>query len=153
LQKLTRGPRLFIAVPEFRAAIALNVDVDVATAIVIVSTVVIVQGFYHLQCDASAFAFFAVGLGSILGAVTLPVELSLAEERWLILVGSVVVTLGLLLGVAQYGLISLLLLWALLGFGVAWALTPVTYLIRRIADPADLQTLYAVRCRWPIAAC
>jgi predicted MFS family arabinose efflux permease len=32
-----------------------------------------------------------------------------------------------------------------LGLGVAWVLTPVTYMIRRLAAPADLQTLFAAQ--------
>jgi predicted MFS family arabinose efflux permease len=42
-------------------------------------------------------------------------------------------------------LFGLLALWALLGFGAAWVLTPVTYLIRRLAAPADLQTLFVAQ--------
>jgi MFS family permease len=144
-QKLTRGPRLFVSIPELRAVIALDVAVALATAMVMVNTVVIVQGLFHLQRDASAFAFFAFGLGSILGALTLPIALALAKERRLIMAGSVMATLGLILGTLQSELAGLLALWALIGFGVAWALTPVTYLIRRIAAPGDLQTLFAAQ--------
>ena len=50
-----------------------------------------------------------------------------------------------LIGMAQDGLPGLLVLWALLGLGVAWALTPATYLIRRIAAPSDLQALFTAQ--------
>ncbi len=144
-QKLTRGPRLFVAIPQFRAVIALDVAVALATAMVMVNTVVIVQGLFHLQREGSAFAFFAFGIGSIVGAVVLPIALSMVEERRLMMIGAMTVAVGLLLGVLQSNLTGLLLLWAMLGFGVAWTLTPVTYLIRRIAAPADLQTLFAAQ--------
>lgn len=144
-QKLTRGPRLFVSIPEFRAVIALDVAVALATAMVMVNTVVIVQGLFDLQRDASALAFFAFGIGSILGAVMLPIALSMVEDRRLMMVGAVIVVVGLLLGTLQSNLAGLLVLWALLGFGVAWTLTPVTYLIRRIAAPTDLQTLFAAQ--------
>ena len=143
--KLVRGPRLFVAVPEFRAAIALDVAVALASAMVMVNTVVIVQGLMDLQRSATAWAFFAFGAGSILGAVLLPLVLARVEERRIMLVGATTLSLGLALGAAQSGLTSLILLWAVLGFGVAWALTPVTYLIRRLAAPADLQTLFAAQ--------
>jgi MFS family permease len=143
--KLTRGPRLFVAVPEFRAVIALDVAVALATAMVMVNTVVIVQGLMHLQRDASAWAFFAFGMGSILGAVLLPALLVQVEERRLMLIGAVTLTAALALGAAQSGLVGLLVLWGVIGFGVAWALTPVTYLIRRLAAPTDLQTLFAAQ--------
>jgi MFS family permease len=144
-QKLTRGPRLFVAIPQFRAVIALDMAVALATAMVMVNTVVIVQGLFHLERDGTAFAFFAFGLGSIFGALALPIALSMVEERRLMMIGAATVTVGLILGVFQSNLTGLLLLWILLGLGVAWTLTPVTYLIRRIAAPADLQTLFAAQ--------
>ena len=64
--KLTRGPRCSSRSRSFRAVIALDVVVALATAMVMVNTVVIVQGVFDLQRDASALAFFAFGLGAIL---------------------------------------------------------------------------------------
>ena len=118
-----------------------------ATAMVMVNTVVIVQGVFDLQRDGSAFAFFAFGIGSDRRRDRLmPIALSVVEERRLMLAGAVAVAAGLLAG-TFFNPTSpgLLLLWAVLGFGVAWALTPVTYLIRRIAEPADLQALFAAQ--------
>ena len=144
-RKLTRGPRLFVAVSEFRAVIALDVTVALATAMVMVNTVVIVQGMFDLQRDASALAFFVFGAGAILGAVLLPLALALVSERRLMLTGAAAVTAGLAIGTVQSTLVGLLVLWALIGLGIAWTLTPVTYLIRRIASPADMQTLFAAQ--------
>jgi len=119
LAKLTRGPRLFVSVPQFRAVIALDV--------------------------AAALAFFAFGMGSIIGAVLMPQLLGRIPERRLVLIGTVLLTAGLGLGVVQTTPVGLLVLWAVLGLGVAWVLTPVTYMIRRLAAPADLQTLFAAQ--------
>jgi MFS family permease len=142
--KLLRGPRLFVSVPVFRAVIALDVAVALASAMVMVNTVVLVQGFLHLDRDALALAFFVFGLGSILGALMMPFLLARIAERRLVRVGTVLLVAGLALGaLLQSGLWALLMLWAVLGLGVAWVLTPVTYLIRRLAAPADLQTLIA----------
>ena len=143
--KLVRGPQLFVRIPAFRAVIALDLAVALATAMVMVNTVLIVQGLFHLQRDATAFAFFAFGAGSILGAVLLPLVLARIEERRIMLAGAVLLTAGLAVGTLQSSLFGLLALWAVLGFGVAWALTPATYLIRRLAAPADLQTLFAAQ--------
>ena len=144
-EKLFRGPRLFVAVPVFRAVIALDMAVALASAMVMVNTVVLVQGFLHLDRDALALAFFAFGLGSIIGAVLMPALLARVSERRLIFFGAALLCLGLALGAAQTRLFGLLALWALLGFGAAWVLTPVTYLIRRLAAPADLQTLFVAQ--------
>jgi MFS family permease len=121
------------------------VTVALATAMVMVNTVVIVQGMFDLQRDASALAFFVFGAGAILGAVLLPLALGLVSEHRLMLTGAAAVTAGLAIGTVQSTLVGLLVLWALIGLGIAWTLTPVTYLIRRIASPADMQTLFAAQ--------
>lgn len=144
-KKLTRGPLLFVSIPNFRAVIALDVVVALATAMVMVNTVVIVQGAFDLQRDASALAFFAFGIGAILGAVLLPLVLSIVEDKRLMLAGASLIVLALVAGTVQSTLPGLLALWAALGLGTAWALTPVSYLIRRVAAPADLQTLFAAQ--------
>jgi hypothetical protein len=54
-------------------------------------------------------------------------------------------TAGLLAGMLLATLTGLLVLWAVIGLGVALALTPASWLIRRIAPPADLQTLFAAQ--------
>lgn len=140
-----RGPRLFLATPDLRALIALDIAVACATAMVMVNTVVIVQGEFDLDRRASAIAFAVFGLGSILGAVAITPALRLLSERTVMLGGAAMLTLGLLAGTllsTQQGLLSI---WFFIGIGCALALTPATYLIRRIAPPADLQYLFAAQ--------
>lgn len=144
-QKLARGPRLFLARPEFRAILAFDVVAALGTAMVMVNTVVIVQGDFDLQRDGSALAFFVFGAGSVLGAILMPLALSVAEEKRIMLGGSGLIALALLAGVFQSTLPGLLALWAVLGFGVAWAMTPVAAVIRKTAEPADLQAMFAAQ--------
>ena len=144
-QKLARGPRLFLSHPAFRAVLAFDVVAALGTAMVMVNTVVIVQGVFDMQRDGSAFAFFAFGAGSVLGAVLMPLALSLASEKRIMLLGSWLIALALLAGVLQSTLAGLLALWIVLGFGVAWVLTPVAAVIRKTAPPADLQAMFAAQ--------
>ncbi len=140
-----RGPRLFLATPDLRGLIALDIAVACATAMVMVNTVVIVQGEFDLDRRASAIAFAVFGLGSILGALAITPALRLLSERVVMLGGAVLLTLGLFAGTlvsTQYGL---LVTWFAIGLGCALALTPATFLIRRIAPPADLQYLFAAQ--------
>lgn len=76
------------------------------------------------------------------------------------LAGVCLLVVCLLLGIVQTRLTGLLILWSGLGVGVALALTPATFLIRRLARPSDLQVLMAaqmslangcllVAFRWP----
>lgn len=144
-RKLARGPQLFLARPEFRAVLAFDMVAALATAMVMVNTVVIVQGIFDLQRDGSALAFFAFGAGSVLGAVLMPLALSVAEEKRVMLIGGALIPVALAAGVVQSTLAGLLGLWAVLGFGVAWVLTPVAAVIRKTAAPEDLQTMFAAQ--------
>lgn len=144
-EKVLRGPRLILRMPELRGLIALDLAVAVATAMVMVNTVVIVQGVFDLDRRATAIAFAIFGAGAIAGALALPAVLRSVSERAVMLAGALMITGGLLLGALASTLAALAGLWLLLGLGVSLALTPATFLIRRIARPEDLQTLFAAQ--------
>lgn len=140
-----RGPRLFLATPGLRALIALDVAVGAASAMVMVNTVVIVQGMFDMDRRASAIAFAVFGLGSILGAVSITPALRLLSDRAVMLGGAGLLSAGLLVGTFARTEPGLLILWFVIGLGCALALTPASYLIRRIGQRRDLQTLFAAQ--------
>lgn len=144
-RKALRGIRLFASVPAFRAVIALDVVMAAATAMVMVNSVVIVQGLFDLDAEAAALAFFVFGAGSVMGALVLSRLLPHVPDRAVMLAGAMMIAAGLILGALVRNQAGLLALWAGLGLGVALALTPVSYLIRRTALPSDLQTLFAAQ--------
>jgi MFS family permease len=143
--KVLRGPRLFLATPDLRGLLALDVAVAAAIAMVMVNTVVLVEEVHDLGERAVAVAFGAFGLGSIAGALALPRVLRSRPERSVMFGGGAFLVVGLVLGVLLRTYHGTVALWLLLGLGVSLALTPATYLIRRIAPPADLQTLFAAQ--------
>jgi predicted MFS family arabinose efflux permease len=145
LANALRGPRLFLAEPQFRAILALDVVVALASAMVMVNTVVIIQGLFDLDVEAAATAFFVFGAGSVTGALVVSATLSRVPERLVMLGGAALITLALLIGVIADKALTLGVIWAALGVGVALALTPASYLIRRVAPPEDLQTLFAAQ--------
>jgi predicted MFS family arabinose efflux permease len=145
LRKALRGPRLFIGERQFRAILALDVAMALASAMVMVNTVVIVQGTFDLDVDAAAIAFFVFGAGSVAGALVISATLSRISERVVMLGGATLITLALLTGSIADRLLTLGVIWAALGLGVALALTPASWVIRRVAPPEDLQTLFAAQ--------
>lgn len=140
-----RGPRLFLATPGLRGLIALDVAVGCASAMVMVNTVVIVQGMFDMDRRASAIAFAVFGLGSICGAILITPALRVLSDRVVMLAGAALLSVGMLAGTVAWSVPGLLSLWFVIGFGCALALTPATYLIRRIARPGDLQNLFAAQ--------
>jgi MFS family permease len=145
IESLLRGPRLFLATPDLRGLLALDVAVALASAMIMVNTVVIIQGALDLDRGASATAYAVFGLGSILGAVAMTPALRRMPERAVMLGGAALLTAGLLAGAFLSSWAGLLVIWLLIGLGCSLALTPATYLIRRIAPPADLQVLFAAQ--------
>lgn len=144
-ENILRGPRLFFASPELKGLMAIDVAVAAAMAMVMVNTVLLVQGEFDLGQRATAIAFAVFGLGSILGALSLPVSLRRTPERPVMLGGSAVLVACLLMGAFASSIYSLAAIWFGLGVGGALALTPATYLIRGRARPEDLQTLFAAQ--------
>ncbi|WP_179209172.1 MFS transporter [Haematobacter genomosp. 1] len=140
-----RGPRLFLRTPQLRGLIALDIAVGCGSAMVMVNTVVIVQGTFEMTRYASAIAFAVFGLGSICGAIVITPALRVLPERSIMIGGAVLLSAGLLAGMVVWSIPGLLTLWFLIGLGCALALTPAAYLIRRIARPADLQALFAAQ--------
>jgi MFS family permease len=143
--KVFRGPRLFLAVPEFRGVIALDMVVALATAMVVVNTVVIIQGDLDRGAHAVGVAFLAFGVGAVLGAAAMPRVLPRISARRVMLGGAVLMVGALAAGAALRSYPSLLAIWGLIGLGTALTLTPANYLIRRIAPPDLLQTLFAAQ--------
>ncbi|WP_246100155.1 MFS transporter [Cereibacter sediminicola] len=144
-RRLTRGPRLFVAVPAFRAIIAMDVVAALGTAMVMVNTVVIIQGVLDREIGSTASAFAFLGAGSILGALVLPLVLLRIRDRDVMLAGALIVVASLASGGLGFGIAGLLLRWVAIGFGVVWTVTPATYVIRRLARPSDLQVMMAAQ--------
>lgn len=145
LSKVLRGPRLFLADRELRGLIALDAAVAITTAMVLVNTVVLVEAVYDLGHRPAAIAFAMFGIGSIGGALTLPFVLRAIPDRMVILAGCAVMVAGLGLGGLVSSYAGLLVLWTALGAGVALAITPASFMIRRVGRPEDLQTLFAAQ--------
>ena len=143
--KVLRGPRLFLRLPDLRGLLALDITVAAATAMVMVNTVVLVEGVHSGGLHEVAIAFAVFGFGAILGAVAMPLGLRHAPLRLVMLAGGGLIVVGLGLGALLQSFAGLLALWAYLGLGTALCLTPASYLIRDIAAPGDLQTLFAAQ--------
>ncbi|TIX84484.1 MAG: MFS transporter, partial [Mesorhizobium sp.] len=120
-ERTTRGTRIYLATPRLRGLLAVNMAVAAAGAMVIVNTVVIVQGEFGLTQRATALALAAFGGGSMLAALALPKLLELAPDRSAMLAGVLLLVCGLLFGVAVPSYQGLLQLWFALGLGYSAA--------------------------------
>jgi MFS family permease len=143
--RTTRGMRIYLATPQLRGLLALSLAVAAAGSMVIVNTVVWVQGRLGLTQHATAWALASFGGGSIVAALVLPRLLGHIRERRAMLAGAALLVTGLMLGALVNGYAWLLPLWFVLGFGYSLVQTPSGRLLRRVADAQDRPALFAAQ--------
>lgn len=148
--RTTRGLRLYLATPRLRGLLALNLAVAAAGAMVIVNTVVIVQGLLHRPQNDVAVALGLFGGGSMIAALTLPRLLDRLPDR-AVMIPAAALLGGVLLGVAALtwgsiiGWPLLLGTWLVLGIAYSAVQTPTGRLLRRSATPDDRPAVFAAQ--------
>lgn len=145
LARTTRGIRLYLATPRLRGLLGIDLAVAAVASLVLVNTVVYVQGRFGLDQRATALALACFGAGSVLAALGLPRVLERLADRTVMLGGAGLLCVGacLAIGVPNYG--WLLPLWGVLGVGYSVALTPSGRLLRRSGTPEDRPALFAAQ--------
>ncbi|MFT3876294.1 MAG: MFS transporter [Propioniciclava sp.] len=104
-ERLTCGVRIFAARPELRGLIGLNLVVASATAMVIINTVVLVQGELGRPQPDVAVLLAGYGTGSMVVALGLPRLLESRSDRGVMLLcgAALPVLLGVAAGVIGWG--------------------------------------------------
>tara|TARA_R110000751_G_scaffold271352_1_gene371118 strand:+ start:2792 stop:4093 length:1302 start_codon:yes stop_codon:yes gene_type:complete len=139
------GFQIFTATPRLRGVMALNLVVSLAGAMVIVNTVVLVQGQFDLTEQHTAMAFAAFGGGSMLAALALPTLLQRWQDRRVMLTAAAMLIAGLVMALAVTSLGWLLPVWAWLGVGFSAAQTPIGRLLTRSAHGEDRPAVFAAQ--------
>lgn len=152
VDRLTRGVRAFLARGELRGLMALNLVVACASAMVIVNSVVLVQGVLGRPQPDVAILLGAFGAGSMIVALAMPRMLENVPDRAVMLAGGVALPV-LLAGVA--GVIAwldgagqwvlLLVGWMLLGAATSTVLTPSARLLRRNSTESTRPAVFAAQ--------
>ncbi|TVT30621.1 MFS transporter [Marinobacter vinifirmus] len=144
-ERAGRGFKIFLATPRLLGLMALNLVVSLAGSMVIVNTVVLVQGQFGLTDRHTAMAFAAFGGGSMLAAFALPALLKRWQDRRVMLTGAGILISGLVLAIPVDRLGWLLPVWAWLGVGFSTAQTPVGRLLTRSSHGEDRPALFAAQ--------
>lgn len=150
--RLTRGARSFWASPELRGLMGLNLVVATTTAMVIVNTVVLVQGDLGRPQVDVALMLGAYGGGSMLVALGMPKLLNAVSDRVVMLSGGIALPVLLLTGAAiiTWGQsapqwVALLMIWTLLGAATSMILTPSARLLRRNSTERTRPAVFAAQ--------
>ncbi|NLS09837.1 MFS transporter [Nesterenkonia sp. MY13] len=150
--RLTRGVRAFWASRELRGLMGLNLVVATTTAMVIVNTVVLVQGDLGRPQTDVALMLAAYGGGSMLVALGMPKLLDTLPDRNVMLTGGIAIPVLLLAatgviawadGTGQW--VALLVLWGLIGAATSTILTPSARLLRRGSSEENRPAVFAAQ--------
>ncbi|MFE0421833.1 MFS transporter [Streptomyces sp. NPDC058953] len=150
--KATAGTRLFLAAPQLRALLALDLAVAAAGAVVTVNTVVYVRDHLGREVADVSWALGSYGAGSTAVALLLPRVLDRASDRAVMLRGALLLPLvfgGLgVITAADSGnwrWPALLTAWALFGGAGSMVLTPAGRLLRRGVAPQERTAAFAAQ--------
>lgn len=150
-RRVSAGVSLFLKIPQLRAVMAFNLSVAATGAFVLVQSVVIVRDNFELSDALVPIALAANGVGSMAAAFALPRILKTTPERRVMLSGAALlvgamalVPLALWAG-PVVGLVSVCLLWVVIGVGWSSVETPVGRLIRRYVPASRLPDAFAAQ--------
>ncbi len=140
-----QGIRIYLATPRLRGLLLTSLAVASSGAMVLVNTVVLVQGRMELGQQETALALAAFGGGSMFAALLLPKLLENYADRTVMLAGAglLILCTPLTALVPDYPL--LLLLWCLLGISFSTAQTPAGRLLKRSSHAEDRPAVYAAQ--------
>ena len=149
-ERMTRGIRIYLATPRLRGLLALNLSAAAAGAMVIVNTVVYVQGIFQRSEADVALALAMFGGGSMLAALALPRMLDRLPDRPIMLSGAALMATAMMFmgarSISDAAAWRLLLaIWFLLGLGYSAVLTPSGRLLRRSSTPQDRPAVFAAQ--------
>ncbi len=149
-ERTTRGMRIYLATPRLRGLLSLNFSAAAAGAMVLVNTVLIIQGKLELGVTEVAITLSAFGGGSMLAAIVLPRLLSKRPDRKIMLSGTAVIVttlFGLAIYIETFGLnwSAILAGWFIIGLGYSTILTPSGRLLKRSAHSEDRPAIYAAQ--------
>ncbi len=142
---VTKGIRIYTRTPRLRGLMVMEAAVAAAGAMIYVNTVVLVQARLGLGEESVALAFAGFGAGSMLAAFLLPRILNRMQDRPVMIGGAALMVAGVALVPLVASLASLVVLWALIGFGFSLTQTPIGRIINRSAREADRGAVFAAQ--------
>lgn len=149
-ERLTRGTRIYVAIPQLRSLLGMYFAVACGTAMIIVNTPVLVGARLGLSEQQVPLLLAVSGFGEMIVALILPRLLDRRADRGPMLIGTLAIPVTLMVagaglavldGGAAWG--AVLLLWLLLGAAISMVLTPSGRLIRRHVSESDRPAVFA----------
>ncbi|MEM6635596.1 MAG: MFS transporter [Pseudomonadota bacterium] len=145
LDRITFGIRAYLATPRLRGLLAMSMAVSAAGAMVIVNTVVFVQGHLGLAEEWTAVMLMAFGLGSMAAALSLPRIFAHLDDRRLSLTAGWAMAVALAFGMTMPGFWVASVLWLVIGAGYSAVLIAAGRLVQRSSTKPDRPAYFAAQ--------
>ena len=146
IAQINRGIKQFLSTPRLRGLFALDWAVAAAGSMVIINTVVYVQGDFGLGASEVAWALGAFGAGSMAVALFLPRIFRRISDRTVMTLGGVVLATSMVLTWLFVGSLATLIgCWVVAGVGTSMVLTSSGRLIQRSGTSAERPSLFAAQ--------
>ncbi|MEM9360508.1 MAG: MFS transporter [Pseudomonadota bacterium] len=143
--RITFGLRAYLATPRLRGLLAMSMAVAAAGAMVIVNTVVLVQGSLGLSEEWTALLLMAFGCGSMVTALILPRTFQLFDDRPVCMAAGSIMVVSLALGTLQPGFSAAAVLWFMIGIGYSAVLVSAGRLLQRSSTKPDRPAYFAAQ--------
>lgn len=135
--RVSFGMRSYLKTPRLQAALLCNLAISAAGAMVIVNTVIIVQGTLALSEEHVALLMAASGAGSMAAAFMLPRLLEHVSDRFTIVCGAAMCALAMFVSVGQLDYGFLFAPWFLVGVASSMVLIASGRLVRSSCNEQD----------------
>jgi MFS family permease len=146
IAQITSGIKRFLSTPRLRGLFALDWAVAAAGSMVIINTVVYVQGDFGLGASEVAWALGAFGAGSMAVALLLPRLLRLVSDRTVMILGGGFLAASMVLTwLFADSFATLAGCWVVAGVGTSMVLTASGRLIQRSGTSAERPSLFAAQ--------
>jgi len=145
LQEITFGVRSYLKTPRLKGLLVLYIGVAFTSALIIVNTVVYVKETLHGSDFDVAVALAASGAGSMFITLLLPRILDNIPLRSVMLVGSGIMSVGLMLIYTYPNYLQLLPIWFLIGIGWSMVQTPAGKVVNQSSSPKDRASYFSAQ--------
>ena len=142
---LTFGVRSYLATPALRALLLLCLAAASASAMVLVNTVVYVRDVLGGSETDTALAYATAGAGSMITALLLPRILQRFQLQNIMIVGCIIATSSLLIGLSGPSYTTLFICWFFISMGASLVLTPAARIVRASCRETDSPAFFSAQ--------
>ena len=145
IDEITYGVISYFKTPRLRSLLVLYIGIAVGSSMVIVNTVIYVKEYLMLPDTTLALFFACSGLGSMLMAFAYPLLAKKFNDKTIIQLGILALSISLFLMSYEPSFIFALINWFLIGTGLSLSQIPAGKIVNMSANPNDRTAYFSAQ--------